>query len=178
MNLGSGTPADALNWLEYCNGSGESKYAAMRARNGRARPYGVRFWGIGNENWGCGGLFTPAEYAQRFRQYAVYFKRMGMSSDTELVGVGNSAGDWNRKFLEAVGNGLPYLDHLSVHRYFRRGHSTKFSDADYNNLMLDLAAFETLIRDALAAIDEVEPRRGKDRRVRQDAAQADGADSG
>ena len=138
MNLGSGTPADALNWLEYCNGAGKSKYAAMRARNGRERPYGVRFWGIGNENWGCGGLFTAAEYAQRFRQYAVYFKRMGMSSDTELVGVGNSAGDWNRKFLDAVGNGLPYLDHLSVHRYFRRGHSTKFSDADYNALMLDL----------------------------------------
>lgn len=161
VNLGSGSPEEALDWLEYCNGAGQSKYAAMRAHNGHAKPYGVRFWGIGNENWGCGGLFTAAEYAQRFRQHAVYFKRMGMSSDTELVGVGHTAGDWNRKFLEAVGSGLPYLDHLSVHRYFRRGHSTKFSDGEYTGLMQDLGAFDALIRDALAAIDEVEPRRAK-----------------
>lgn len=161
VNVGSATPADALNWLEYCNGSGASQYAAMRARNGHQSPYGVRFWGIGNENWGCGGLFTAAEYAQRFRQYAVYFKRMGLSSDTELVGVGNATGDWNRQFLDAVGNGLPYLDHLSVHRYFRRGHSTRFTDTDYDSLMQDLPVFEKVIRDALAAIDEVEPRRAR-----------------
>lgn len=161
INVGSGTVEQALNWLEYCNGTGQSKYAAMRARNGRSKPYGVRLWGIGNENWGCGGLFTPSEYAQQFRQHAVYFKRMGMSADSELVGVGHTADNWNRKFLEACGGALPYLDHLSVHRYFRRGHSTKFTDADYLSLMLDLNAFEALIKDALAAMDEVEPRRAK-----------------
>ena len=161
VNLGTGDPAEALHWLEYCNGAGETSYAKMRARNGRAKPYGVKFWGIGNENWGCGGLFTAAEYAQRFRQYAVYFKRMGMSPELELVGVGHTADNWNRKFLDAVGGGLPYLNHLSVHRYFRRGHSTQFTDADYSNLMQDLTVFESLIGDCLAAIDEVEPRRSK-----------------
>ena len=73
----------------------------------------------------------------------------------------HATGDWNRKFLRGRGHGLPYLDHLSVHSYFRRGHSTNFTDADYNNLMQDVPVFETLIRDALAAIDEVEPRRAK-----------------
>jgi alpha-N-arabinofuranosidase len=160
-NVGTGSPAEALNWLEYCNGTGNGTYAQMRARNGHADPYGVRLWGIGNENWGCGGLFSPSEYAQRFRQYALYFKRMGLSSDTELVGVGSIEEGWNAKFLDAVGPGLPYLDLLSIHKYFRHGPSITFSDAEYIGLMLDLTEFERLIRSALVAIDEVEPRRAK-----------------
>jgi alpha-N-arabinofuranosidase len=160
-NVGTGSTAEALNWLEYCNGTGNGTYAQMRARNGHPDPYGVRLWGIGNENWGCGGLFSPAEYAQRFRQYALYFKRMGLSSDTELVGVGSIEEGWNAKFLDAVGPGLPYLDLLSMHKYFRHGPSITFSDAQYTSLMLDLTEFERLIRNALAAIDEVEPRRAK-----------------
>jgi alpha-L-arabinofuranosidase len=160
-NVGTGSTAEALNWLEYCNGTGNGTYAQMRARNGHPDPYGVRLWGIGNENWGCGGLFSPAEYAQRFRQYALYFKRMGLSSDTELVGVGSIEEGWNTKFLDAVGPGLPYLDLLSMHKYFRHGPSITFSDAQYTSLMLDLSEFERLIRNALAAIDEVEPRRTK-----------------
>ncbi len=160
-NVGTGSPAEALNWFEYCNGTGKTKYAQMRATNGHPEPYGVRLWGIGNENWGCGGLFLPAEYAQRFREYALYFKRMGLSSDSELVGVGSIEEGWNAKFLDAAGPGLPYLDLLSIHKYFRRGPSITFSDAEYTSLMLDLSEFERLIRSALAAIDEVEPRRAK-----------------
>lgn len=158
-NVGTGSPAEALNWLEYCNGTGNTTYAQMRVKNGHPQPYGVRMWGIGNENWGCGGLFSPAEYAHSFRDYAVYFKRMGLSSDVELVGVGSIEEGWNAKFLDAAGPGLPYLDYLSIHKYFRRGPSITFSDADYTSLMLDLTEFETLIRTSLAAIDEVEPRR-------------------
>jgi alpha-N-arabinofuranosidase len=161
VNVGTGLPADALNWFEYCNGSGNGKYAKMRATNGHHDPYGVRLWGVGNENWGCGGLFSPAEYAQKFRQYAVFFKRMGLSSDTELVGAGSIEDGWNAQFLDAVGPGLPYLDLLSIHKYFRHGPSITFTDAQYTSLMLDLTEFEGLIRNALAAIDEVEPRRAK-----------------
>jgi alpha-N-arabinofuranosidase len=106
-------------------------------------------------------LFQPDEYAQQFRQYAVYFKRMGMNQGLELVGVGHSAPDWNPKFLAALGGGLPYLDHLSIHRYFRRGHSTQFTDNDYRGLMTDLVPFEQLIRDSIRAIEAVEPQRSK-----------------
>ncbi len=161
LNVGSGSVSEALNWLEYCNGSGNSHYSAMRVRNGREKPYGVQWWGVGNENWGCGGLFTPSEYAQLFRQYGVYFKRMGLSVGNQLVGVGHDADDWNRKFLGALGAGLPYLDHLSVHRYFRRGHSVNFTDSDHIKLMLDLTAFENLITGAIGAIREVEAQRAK-----------------
>jgi alpha-L-arabinofuranosidase len=160
LNVGSGSVTEALQWVEYCNGT-SGAHAAMRVRNGHPAPYGVRWWGIGNENWGCGGQLTPAEYAQQFRQYAVYLKRLGMTTGLELVGVGHTADNWNRKFLEAVGGGLPYLDHVSIHNYFRRGHSTQFTDNEYRELMLDLTPFEGMIREALAAIDAVEPLRRK-----------------
>ncbi|MGQ0634434.1 MAG: alpha-N-arabinofuranosidase [Planctomycetaceae bacterium] len=161
VNVGSGTVSEALRWLEYCNGTGDQGAAAARVKNGHKDPYNVVWWGIGNENWGCGGQMTAAEYAQQYRQYAVYFKRLGLSSGLELVGVGHIADDWNRKFLEALGGGLPYLDHLSIHRYFRRGHSTNFSDDQYTDLMLDVIDFEKLIQDALSAIDAVEPLRAR-----------------
>jgi alpha-N-arabinofuranosidase len=160
VNVGSGDVGQALNWLEYCNGAGNSKYAAMRARNGHPEPYGVKFWGIGNENWGCGGAFTPSEYAQRFRQYSMYFKRFGMSDETELVAVGHTA-EWNRDVLRNFGMGLPYLNHFSLHHYFRRGSAATFSEDEYNALMSDTAPFEAEIKTAIATIKEIEPVRAK-----------------
>ena len=121
----------------------------------------MNWWGIGNENWGCGGLFTPEEFAQQYRQYAVYFKRLGLTQDFQLVAAGHNAPGWNAKFLQAVGPGLPYLDHISFHRYFRRGHSTGFSDDEYLDLMLDVGDFEKLIQESIQAIDQVEPFRAK-----------------
>lgn len=58
-NVGSGTPEEALNWLDYCNGSGTTYYTELRRRNGHPEPYQVRFWGVGNESWGCGGKLHP-----------------------------------------------------------------------------------------------------------------------
>ena len=79
----------------------------------------------------------------------------------ELVAAGHNAPGWNLKFLQAVGPGLPYLDHVSFHRYFRRGHSTGFTDDEYLELMLDVVDFEKLIQESLHAIDQVQPLRAR-----------------
>jgi alpha-N-arabinofuranosidase len=160
-NVGSGSVSDALDWLQYCNGTDEVGYAAMRRANGQSSPYNVKWWGIGNETWGCGGQMTPAEYAHVFRQYGVFFKRLGLTQGLELVGVGHNSPEWNPQFLAALGGGLPYLDHLSVHQYFRFGDSTHFTDAEYLRLMFDLDNFEKLIAGSIAAIEAVEPQRAK-----------------
>ena len=161
VNVGSGTVTEALNWLHYCNGTEDAGYAGLRRSHGQAEPYGVKWWGIGNENWGCGGLFSPQEFAQRFRQFAVYFKRLGLTQGLQLVAAGHNAPGWNLKFLQAVGPGLPYLDHVSFHRYFRRGHSTDFTDDEYLELMLDVGDFEKLIQESIQAIDQVASFRAK-----------------
>src|SRR5439155_1026325 len=58
-NVGSGTPAELRNWVEYCNFAGCSALADERRANGAAAPFGIRYWGVGNENWGCGGEMSP-----------------------------------------------------------------------------------------------------------------------
>jgi alpha-N-arabinofuranosidase len=161
VNVGSGSVSEALDWLQYCNSSEDIGYAATRRGNGHNAPYSVKWWGIGNETWGCGGQMTPAEYAHVFRNYAVMFKRLGMAQGLELVGVGHNSPDWNPQFLAAAGGGLAYLDQLSVHQYFRFGDSTHFTDAEYLNLMFELGNFEKLITSSIAAIEAVEPQRAR-----------------
>src|SRR5579883_631704 len=65
-NLGSGSPREMRDWVEYCNFPGQSALAKERAANGAPEPFNVRYWGVGNESWGCGGHFTPEDYATEY----------------------------------------------------------------------------------------------------------------
>lgn len=138
-NVGSGSPSEARNWVEYCNGTGATRYARLRAENGHADPYDVRYWGVGNESWGCGGNLTPEEYAAEYRRFATYMK--GRRDDLELIAVGHTTLDWNQRFLAALGlesnpRLLRLIDHLSIHRYFRGPSDAAFTDAQYYDLQL------------------------------------------
>jgi alpha-L-arabinofuranosidase len=125
INVGTGTVQEALNWLEYCNSDKDTEYTRLRAANGHPAPYGVRYWGIGNETWGCGGLFTPDDYAREYLRYALYLKHWmwpskGISAvPIELIAVGHTGEKWNQIFLENVRNWLTLVDHLSIHHYYR-----------------------------------------------------------
>ncbi|MDR1219229.1 MAG: alpha-N-arabinofuranosidase, partial [Treponema sp.] len=65
-NVGSGAVRELSHWVEYCNFDGLSPMADLRRKNGRAEPWKVKFWGVGNENWGCGGTMTAEFYADNF----------------------------------------------------------------------------------------------------------------
>jgi alpha-N-arabinofuranosidase len=69
-NVGSGTPKEFHDWVSYCNApAGTESLADERAANGDKEPFGVRYWGVGNESWGCGGDMKPGEYATQYRQF-------------------------------------------------------------------------------------------------------------
>ena len=142
-NLGSGTEAEMMDWLEYCNAAaGENSWALQRAANGHGGPFGVKWWGVGNENWGCGGNMTASEYAAAYRRYANYLDKMDLG--VQLVGVGHLP-DWNREFMAAMqhARALPTLHNLSLHRYlFGGGPDVGFSDADYYALAGELQIVE------------------------------------
>ena len=104
LNVGSGSLEEAISWLEYCNYSGDSRYALMRAENGHPKPYEVKFWGVGNENWGCGGSFDPVYYAWEYRRFATYLKQADPS--IKLVACGHTTRDWNLKFMRAMRDAL------------------------------------------------------------------------
>ncbi|WP_136689495.1 alpha-N-arabinofuranosidase [Halorhabdus amylolytica] len=145
VNVGNGTPGEGADWAEYCNYDGDTELAQRREENGSEEPYGVKYWGVGNENWGCGGRFSPEQYAEQYRRYATYLRSVnGMLSDREmeLIAVGHIGEDWNRDFLRALRDCSewiegPYdlMEHMSVHRYYEAGPDTDFDDEQYFKLL-------------------------------------------
>lgn len=92
-----------LEWLEYCNAPANlTTWSAERAKNGYRDPHKVSFWGVGNESWGCGGDFTPEEYATEFRKFTAWLPTYGVP--LKLIGSGPNGGDvnWTRKFFEGL----------------------------------------------------------------------------
>lgn len=155
VNVGSGSPEEALAWLEYCNLSGNTKYANMRVSNGYLEPYNVKFWGVGNESWGCGGNFDPVYYAWEYRRFATFMKRADPT--IKLIACGHTTRDWNFKFMEHIRDYIHLIDYLSIHYYFRNGqrygNDIKFTDNQYYNLLYDVQHLEYQLQQAIYAID-------------------------
>ena len=106
VNVGSGTPQEALDWVEYCNFPKGTTLSDERIANGAPEPFRVRYWGIGNEAWGCGGRMTPEYYANIYRQYSNYMRSFGGTTPF-LVACGPNQNDanWTRGFFNGMGGG-------------------------------------------------------------------------
>jgi len=147
VNVGSGSPREARDWLEYCNFGGDSALSKARAKHGHPEPYGVRYWGVGNEPWGCGGRFTGGDYGKEYVRFANYMKQM--DPEIELIAAGTHFGDYSDARLNAFNHdfcaSMPHADlieHLSIHRYFARGKGDDFSENDYKALFADVHTLE------------------------------------
>jgi alpha-L-arabinofuranosidase len=97
-------PAEAFyRWVEYCNSpAGTTALAAERAGSGSAQPYDVRYWGVGNESWGCGGNFTAQEYAVEFRRYTTWVPEYGQPLSFIASGPNSDDWQWTRGFFEEI----------------------------------------------------------------------------
>ena len=73
-NMGSGTVQEMQDWVEYITFDGVSPMADLRRAHGREEPWQITYWGVGNENWGCGGRMRPEFYADLYRRYATYLR--------------------------------------------------------------------------------------------------------
>jgi alpha-N-arabinofuranosidase len=114
LNVGSGTVQEAAEWVEYITSSNESPMTKLRRENGREQPWKVKYFGIGNENWGCGGHMTPEYYADLYRQFATYCR-----GDIYRIAGGPNVDDynWTRVLMEKTRN-VPWLmQGLSLHNY-------------------------------------------------------------
>ena len=97
-------PAEQFyRWVEYCNSPvGSTTLAEARATNGSAEPYNVRYWGVGNESWGCGGNFTAPEYAAEFRRFTAWLPQYGQPLSLIASGPNEDNWQWTRGFFEAI----------------------------------------------------------------------------
>ena len=115
-NVGSGSPQEMRDWIEYCNMPSGSTLAQERIRNGATEPFRVRYWGVGNEAWGCGGWMRPEVYADRYRQFSVYLRKYA-GTERFLIASGPNGNDtrWSRKFMDTLEGGKP--EGISMHYY-------------------------------------------------------------
>jgi alpha-N-arabinofuranosidase len=142
--------------------------ADLRKKNGRAGPWKIHFWGIGNESWGCGGDMTPEFYADNFRRYACYARNYG---DAKLFKIACGASDfnydWTRVLMEKVYREKPHsIQGLSLHYYTvpggdwsHKGSATEFTEADWFITMKRAARMDEAVRNHGAIMDEFDPQR-------------------
>jgi len=102
-NLRSLPASEFYRWVEYCNSpTGSTTLAEERAKTGSAQPYNVRYWGVGNESWGCGGNFSPQEYAAEFRRYSAWLPHYGQPLSLIASGPNSDDWSWTRGFFEEI----------------------------------------------------------------------------
>ena len=102
-NVRSLPPEAFYRWVEYCNSpAGSTTLAGERAASGSAEPYSVRYWGVGNESWGCGGNFTAQEYAVEFRRYTSWLPLYGQQLSLIASGPNEDNWQWTRGFFEEI----------------------------------------------------------------------------
>jgi alpha-L-arabinofuranosidase len=166
-NLRSLTPKDYYQWVEYCNApAGLTTLSEARAAAGDRDPFRVRYWGIGNESWGCGGEFAPEDYAIEFRRWTAWVPRYDVN--LALVGSGPDGDDlnWTRGFFRKItenGREIPRdLYGWAMHYYCGtsgRGQAVDFSVPEWYDLLSKADHMEQLIEQHWAAMGEVDRAR-------------------
>lgn len=161
-NVGSGTVREMAEWVEYLNSEGDSTVVKKRWANGRKDPWGVKFWGVGNENWGCGGNMRPEYYADEFRRYQTYCRNYG---DNKLyrIACGPNVDDynWTAVMMERAGE---YMDALTLHYYTvpgpwrDKGSATEFNEEDYARTLRLALRMEELVSNHLQIMNRYDPK--------------------
>src|SRR5579883_340582 len=119
LAMGIGTLEEAAGWVEYCNGTHDTYYANLRRQHGQEEPFGVRYWQIGNENYGPWeiGHSTPSEYGTQAREWAKTLRRLDPT--IKLLAVGGAADDDGQWAWEVIPKVAPYVDYITFHTYWR-----------------------------------------------------------
>ena len=156
-------PAMAFHqWVEYCNSPAASTtWSDVRGADGEKEPFNVQYWGVGNESWGCGGNFTPEEYAGEFRRFTTWaVPEYGVP--LKFIGAGPSGGDldWTRKFFQktAERGALDRLWGWALHHYssFQGGEAIAFDIPGWYELLRSADRMETLITSHWQAMGETD----------------------
>jgi alpha-L-arabinofuranosidase len=168
-NVGSGTPQELCDWVEYCNASINTSLVQQRRANGAEQPFGVKLWGVGNENWGCGGNFDAPSYAREYRRFATMLRHVDPLAELVICGVDDAMlnpeqmDTWNIDLIQTLRPHLDLIDHFSVHMYWiNGGPETAFNVDEYYELFAEVQRSEDLIvRTAALLREEAEARTGR-----------------
>jgi alpha-N-arabinofuranosidase len=160
-NVGTGSPEEFQQWVEYCNApAGSTSLADERVINGQREPFGVRYWGVGNESWGCGGKFVPEDYCREYRRFTDWLPHYGVRLYLIAAGPNGNDRDWTRRFFAKWVDGQRAPIHGWAPHYYcgTTGHALKFSHDQWYEQLHKANQMETLIRDQWATLAEFDPK--------------------
>ncbi|HKV41477.1 MAG TPA: alpha-N-arabinofuranosidase [Blastocatellia bacterium] len=164
LNVGSGTPKEAMDWIEYMTSATDSALATLRRQNGRDKPWKVAYFGVGNEAWGCGGNMRPEYYADVFKRYATFVKDYsGNHVQRFAVGPHDSQYGWTETLMSQAGR---QMQGLSLHYYTlptgnwgRKGLATGFGEDQWHSTLANTLLMEEFIQKHSAIMDKYDPQK-------------------
>lgn len=162
-NVGSGTVEEMAKWVEYLNSDAKSTMTDLRKQNGRNEPWRVKFWGVGNESWGCGGNMTADFYADQYKRYAVYARNYKDAPLNKIASGANSSDyNWTETLMKNVGPGRMWG--VTLHYYTipsgnwgDKGSATAFDEKEYFNTMKNCLVMEDLVTRHSTIMDKYDP---------------------
>ncbi|MDO5525692.1 MAG: alpha-L-arabinofuranosidase C-terminal domain-containing protein [Prevotella sp.] len=162
-NVGSGTVEELAKWVEYMTSDGDTPMARLRRQNGREKAWKLKYLGVGNESWGCGGSMRPEYYADLYRRYSTYCREY---DGTKLYKIASGASDYDYKWTEVLMNNVGHrMNGLSLHYYTVTGWSGSKGAAINNNTddfywtMGKCLGIEDVIKKHSAIMDKYDPKK-------------------
>ncbi|ORC34101.1 alpha-N-arabinofuranosidase [Marispirochaeta aestuarii] len=167
-NVGSGTIHEMQEWIEYMNWPDSTPMSEMRIRNGRKEPFNIKYFGIGNENWGCGGKMTPEYYASVYKRYNTFVRDYnGQKIFRIACGPRNDDYHWTDVMMR---DARCCMDGLALHYYSRmfssgestteeRGSATDFPEDEWALILRKAHNTEELVHRHSAIMDRYDPEK-------------------
>lgn len=160
-NVGSGTVQELAQWVEYITAA-DGPMARLREENGRKEPWKLKYLGVGNESWGCGGNFTPSYYADVYRRYQTYCRDF---SGNKLYKIASGASDYDYKWTDVVMKGAASkMNGISLHYYTvkgwrgSKGSATDFTTDDYYWTLGKCLEIEPVIEKHISIMEKHDPK--------------------
>lgn len=162
-NVGSGTVQEMQEWIEYMTMDGESPMANLRRENGHDDPWKVKFFGVGNESWGCGGNMRPDYYADVYRRYQTFVRQYGKDKIYKIA-CGPNIDDYN--WMDRVMSiAAPFMDGISLHHYALtgawedKGPALGFEESQWWSLLKSAKKMDELITKHSTIMDKYDPEK-------------------
>lgn len=159
-NVGSGTVQELADWVQYTTSDNKNPMSDLRKANGRDKPWDVKFWGVGNEAWGCGGNMTPEYYANEFRKYSTFMANSGGKIFRVASGASDADYHWTETLMKNIPKGL--IEGIAIHHYAvidwkKKGSATGFSEDQYFTTMQRSLLMDSLVTQHARVMDKYDP---------------------
>ncbi len=166
-NLGSGSVREMSEWVEYMTFGGDSPMSNLRRKNGREEPWKVKYFAVGNENWGCGGNMDAYYYANTYKKYATYVRNYDSGNRIYKVACGPNGEDykWTEELMKTAGrnmDGLALHYYTITHNWSKKGSATEFNEDEYYACVSKAYKIDEIIRRHLEIMNRYDPAKRVD----------------